>query len=147
MKPETRTVTLSKEPDGTFTDDLGVSYDSPMEFLWLGVLGGCGCGRSEVLAESAWRVLSRLHDHHATGAPFKGWSLAAELLAHWMNDKDLIEHGTGLSGAWLTDLGQSVYDAIAQHLKKKPETEASGCTEPPPDIRTRDSLPGRPGCL
>ena len=53
--------TLIKEEKGgdfTYLDQNGVSNRTPQEWLFGGILGGCGCGSSEHFAQKAWEVLS-----------------------------------------------------------------------------------------
>jgi hypothetical protein len=42
-----------------------------------------------------------------------------EVIAHWFNSKELIEHGSGIGGSWLTDYGYQVYNTIKKYEDKK----------------------------
>ena len=105
---------LKKDPDSSsnYLDEKGVSWESPLSWLWSGILGGCGCGKSETFARQAWKVL----DLFATEHKNRNWSVydkhKYEILANWMDSKDLIEHGTSIAGSWLTEYGYEVYKTI-----------------------------------
>lgn len=107
--------------DGKFDyiDQDGISWDSPKGWLWIGVLGGCGCGSTEELEDLAF---SLLEDFSYSGDDWDKRKLniyddlALEVLAHWMDDAGLTEHGTSISGSWLTDKGEQVYKTIKELL-------------------------------
>lgn len=111
---------LKKNDDSEFgyVDNDGVSWDSPLEWLWVGVLGGCGCGHSDYLSEMAWKILKNFANDDFAGRLHVYDKDKYEILAHWMDDKELIEHGTGIGGSWLTDYGKKVYETIL-HLEDR----------------------------
>ena len=41
-----------------YTDENDVSWDSVSEWFFCEVLGGCGCGTSDEIAEHAWTVFT-----------------------------------------------------------------------------------------
>ena len=83
-------------------------------WFWTEVLGGCGCGNSDELADRAVALLGYFatpHDERDTkDNPYNNEVL--EVLAHWMDSKELIEHGGGVGGSWLTARGQQAYDVL-----------------------------------
>jgi hypothetical protein len=101
----------NKSDEFDYIDQNGTSYDSPQQWLW-SILGGCGCGSSDELAERAVKVLKLFTTEHME----RSWSIyddpTNEVIAHWMDSKGLIEHGTGIGGSWLTDKGKEIYEAI-----------------------------------
>jgi hypothetical protein len=111
------TLSLTKDEDGGYLDQDGCSYDTPADWLWMGILGGCGCGSANKFADKSLKLLN----HFAT--PYEqrtlpiwddGWY---ELLAHWFDSLELIEHGGNIYGSWLTEKGQQIYDMITKALE------------------------------
>lgn len=100
-----------KSEEFDFIDQDGASYNSPQEWLW-SLLGGCGCGSSDYFAEKSVKVLK----HFATEHMKRDWDIyedeAAEVIAHWMDSKGWIEHGTSIGGSWLSDEGKEIYEVI-----------------------------------
>lgn len=91
--------------------ELDCHYESPADFLWFYVLNGCGCGSSSDFKEEAWK----LFEDFALDREEK-WNLyenpLRELLGHWLDSKDLIEHGTSIRGSWLNDEGKKLYETL-----------------------------------
>lgn len=92
-------------------------YESPLEWLWIEVLGGCGCGSGDN-GELAWGVLEHFATPHEE-RPFPWYyeSREREVLAHWLDSKELIEHGTSAAGSWLTEEGKRVHGIIQSALE------------------------------
>ena len=101
-----------------FVDQEGVSYESPENWLWVGILGGCGCGSSDQLAKKAWKLL----EHFATDHALRNLDIytddSYEILAHWMAKENLTEHGGSVGGSWLSPKVKQIYTIIAE-LKGK----------------------------
>jgi hypothetical protein len=94
-------------------DAKNCGHNGRENFLWIYVLGGCGCGSADDLAELAWKTL----DHFATDIGKREYNLiydnnAMEVIAHWMDSLGLIEHGTSIAGSWLTEEGKALYDIV-----------------------------------
>lgn len=87
------------------------SYDNKVDFFWFHVLGGCGCGSSDELSEIAWDVFLNFSKDHESRASLYD-DPAREIVGHWIDSLGLIEHGSGISGSWLTDEGKELLDAI-----------------------------------
>ncbi len=101
------------ERDGTwYIDQDGESWETLEDWLFMGVLGGCKCGTSEELGGLALRVLALLAQPHES----RTWSIRdderAEIIAHWMYSRELLEHGSSIGGAWLTEKGKRVYATL-----------------------------------
>lgn len=107
---------LKKDGD-MYLDQDGVSWDTPLGWLWSGILGGCWCGSSEELANDAFIVLSLF----ATDKSFEKRQEIYdhpeyEVIAHWMDKEGLIEHGTSVAGSWLTDKGEQIHQVLISVL-------------------------------
>lgn len=103
-----------------YIDQDGISHNNPEEWLFVGILGGCGCGNSDDIAKEAVKVLNFFAIPHED----RKWNICDdnfhELLAHWMDKEGLITHGGGIGGAWLTEKGKNILTEI-----KKYENEQS----------------------
>lgn len=86
----------------------GAWYASPEEYIWIGVLGGCGCGWSEHYAELAVKLLEFFNTKHMERDLKFIDDYEVELMAHWLDSKELIEHGGGIGGSWLTEKGKEL---------------------------------------
>jgi hypothetical protein len=84
-------------PDGCF-------YENPAEYLWTGVMGGCGCGDGSLpdLAVEVLRYFSTMQ------RDWNEFTREMEIIAHWFDSLDLIDHGSSIRGSWLTDKGKTV---------------------------------------
>lgn len=76
----------------------------------------CGCGDPEA-ASATLLALLRMHPMYEPQSqaalraliPDEG---ARYLLLYWMDRADLTEHGGSVNGAWLTEIGERVRDAL-----------------------------------
>lgn len=111
---------LKKEDDTEFgyIDQDGVSYRSPAEWLFTGIMGGCGCGSSEDLAVKAIELLIDFEKPHPDRRIDVYGQSFWELMAHWMDSVHLIEHGGSIGGAWLSEKGKQVHASVLTLLKK-----------------------------
>ena len=93
----------------------GCWYDSPAEYIWIGILGGCGCGSGD-LPDRAVEVLKNFGREHLSK---ERWSVyddpTNEVLAHWLDSKELIEHGGSIGGSWLTDKGKELLKLVEEN--------------------------------
>lgn len=86
----------------------------PAEFLWIEVLGGCGCGSSSDIATRAWLIFNDFSLPHAVRTINVYDTVDAEVLVHWMNREGLMEHGTSVGGGWLTEQGKALHAALSE---------------------------------
>lgn len=97
-----------------YIDQDGCSYDTPAEWLWTEIMGGCGCGSADAFGKRAIKLL----EHFSTPHEERDYSIwdndFYELMAHWFNSLELIEHGSIVTGSWLTEKGEQIYEAIKQ---------------------------------
>lgn len=104
----------------------GCHYKSPSEYLWIAILGGCGCGSGDLPYRAA-EVLRNFGREHLSKERWSVYDDAAnEVLAHWLDSKGLIEHGGSVNGSWLTDKGEELLHIINSAPK---ESEISDDTE------------------
>jgi hypothetical protein len=101
----------------TYEAPNGVWYDSPEQYMFLDILGGCGCGLSDEIAERAFQVLNYFSMDHKdrTNSLFSDdndEALSNEILAHWLDSKELIEHGSSIYGSWLTKKGEDLLNTL-----------------------------------
>jgi len=105
----------NKTDEFDYIDQDGVSFNSPDEWLFIGILGGCGCGSYDDFGKDMIKLLKFFSTPHEN----REWSIYDdryyELLSHWMDNKKLIEHGSGIGGAWLTEKGNNILDVIKFH--------------------------------
>ena len=97
-----------------YIDQNGVSHNSPAWWLW-SILGGCGCGNSDQLAEKAVKLLK----HFASDHNKREWDIykdeEAEVIAHWMYSKELIDHGGSIGDSWLSETGELIFKSISKY--------------------------------
>lgn len=105
-------IKISNMPEFAYMDQDGCHWNSAKEWFYLEILGGCGCGSSEDIAELAFNLISLF----ATDFNDRKWSvyddIEYEILANWMYSKELIEHGSSISGSWLTNKGKAIYSIL-----------------------------------
>ena len=90
-------------------DATGCYWESPVDALYGGVLGLCGCGFS-VHIRMDLRALLLSRETPGVGLrPLPELSdpspLYREVLLHLLTDAGLLEHGSTVVGSWLTELG------------------------------------------
>jgi len=104
--------------DDTGNDQDGVSWDSPLSWLWCGIMGGCGCGSSDTLQELAFEVLELFSKPHKDRDFSVYDKIEYEIIAHWLDNVGMIEHGSSIGGAWLSEEGEQVFESI-KSVKEK----------------------------
>lgn len=104
-------MSLTHRGDG-WEDQDGVFHEGPHQWLFVSILGGCGCGSSETFALEAVRLLREFGMDISARAIKVYDDRFHELMAHWFDSADLIEHGTSIAYPWLTQKGKEVLAAI-----------------------------------
>lgn len=107
------------EESGKFIAPNGVQYDNPQDLMYGWALDLCTCGRPEdvhTFLIDCLKCFDRGHDlqdwEKAGGIKgiatlvIENPSAAAEFIAHFLEQRDLTEHGGSVYGSWLTDLGK-----------------------------------------
>lgn len=107
------------EESGDFIAPDGIHYKTPQELMYHWGLGLCGCGRPNdvhAFLVDCLKCFDRGKGHEewvkaggveriakiVTERP----KAAAEFIAHFLEQRDLTEHGGSVYGSWLTDLGK-----------------------------------------
>lgn len=107
---------LKKDGEEYYLDQDGVSWQDPESWFFCGILGGCVCGSGN-LEGRAIKVLELFATPHED----RKWSVydepADEILAQWMDSKELLEHGTSIGGSWLTEKGEEIYKVLKSNKK------------------------------
>ena len=110
---------LTKDSDGLFFDTEECAYESPEMWFFCGILGGCGCGSSEKLSEHLIALLFEVAKPHEERTRDFYANPLDELALHWFDNKNLMEHGTGIGSGWLTPYGQQVYETLVELKEEK----------------------------
>lgn len=85
----------------------------PQDLFWFEIMGGCGCGSSDELAEDAWRVFYAFR-YQCDWRKHICEETSLEVLAYWMYSIGLIEHGGSIAFSWLTPLGDEVWTILQE---------------------------------
>lgn len=75
--------------------------------LFYGKLHWC-CGRPDQVLESIYEILNiskNFHNHNVSSTNCYD-SGCIQFMWHALNDADLLEHGCGVGGSWLTEKGE-----------------------------------------
>ncbi len=121
---------LKRDPDNNMlVGPDGCHYDTPQAAFYFGVLNFCVCGVPEEVLEHLRDVLrildARSRESRAQNPRPKyedsAWAKRTEeldkllgdgmlywLTLYWLDSLDLTEHGSTVSGSWLTPEGESV---------------------------------------
>jgi len=91
-------------------------FESKEDFLWIYVLGGCGCGSAEEISKIAWKVFEEFGKPHEERTLKIYEKIEYEIIAHWLDDKKLTEHGTSVCGSWLSDSGRKLYETLLKPI-------------------------------
>jgi hypothetical protein len=117
MKKKEEKFSLKKD-EGGFIDQDGYSFETPEQWLFSGIMGGCGCGSSEEIAKKAVELLDIFSTEHSMGSRDKVYDDEEyEVLAHWMDSLKITEHGTNICSSWLTEKGEQILNAIREVKK------------------------------
>jgi hypothetical protein len=76
-------------------------------YLWFDVLGGCGCGNADVIGVETATLFSAIAKRCAHAEIFA--DSYHELMAHWFDSLQLIDHGSNIGSSVLSDKGRQVW--------------------------------------
>lgn len=103
-----------------FTCPEGMSYCSVREYVWLGVMGFCGC-YDDALFKEFFHVMGKLWEARSND---ESWHYECtsdklqELILHCLNEKKLVEHGGSVRGSWLTEKGIRLCKMLEKDLSQ-----------------------------
>jgi hypothetical protein len=86
-----------------YTDPDGTTWDSYEEYVTIGLCGLCDCGRESIKSD----IITLLRDIENLWDDFPDTEYH-ELILHLLNDKGLMEHGTSVSGSFLSEQGHAI---------------------------------------
>ena len=98
----------------------GCHYDTEHEVYHFAVLGLCGCGSPVEAYNFVREVLTKLDrrkepwiDAEAEVAALVAQQpdMAAHVLLHLLDTRNVMEHGGGIGGSWLNGMGHGIVDA------------------------------------
>ena len=100
-----------------YLDPEGISHEHPYDYL-AGIIGLCGCGSHDELAKKTWVIFKAIVTEQENKYELIYENELNEFIAHMLNHKELLEHGTSVGGSWVTEKGQKVYDWITNQQSK-----------------------------
>lgn len=103
--------TLSPDGHGTFIDERGVTWETPIQWLFIGQMGGCGCGVADHVGSIAWALLC-FYAGKCADESVPVLAIEHEIVALWLSREGLSEHGTSVTYSWLTEKGRQVHEQI-----------------------------------
>ena len=141
MKATNPSFVWAQDANGFWKGPDGCDYEQQWEARSMGVLGMCGCG----FPKEAYNFLRRLIElcdrrGYLSDPPTKIWvdaekeitkvvkenpEITAHVLMHFLNDKEVLEHGGTVGGSWLTKLGEDIVDGDPAPSKEEVENEES----------------------
>jgi len=108
---------LEKNDQGHVVSPIGRTYKTEGEAIYYDLLGFCGCGDPESTHDFVIECLKRTNFDENKIQLIKLRDLilerpddAAMMIAYFLSDKGMTEHGGGVGGSWLTSLGEKVID-------------------------------------
>ena len=118
---------MTEKLQAWINNNTGMQWDSPKDFLWISILGGCGCWHSELFSDDAWFILESLYKESTLSImeslknkdSIFEWVYQErhrELLLHIFDDKGLIDHGSSIAGSWITVDGKGLYEYIINNF-------------------------------
>ena len=111
----------------TTHDDLHFAYTALHADLAI-----CGCGYSDELLAEVLKVLDACPLHEGRWEPDDRFGIyGAELLLHVMTEADLLEHGSVVSGSWLTEKGKRLRDIMRDVPLEALENVGISCSDCP----------------
>jgi hypothetical protein len=103
------------ESNGMLIGPDGCHYDSKAEAMYYGQTELCGCGNPEAVHDLLVACLKSIDDDRNNGnygldgieeIVRESPAIVAEFIAHFLDQKNLTEHGSSVYGSWLTSRGK-----------------------------------------
>lgn len=133
---------LNKQPDGSFVDENGTTWDCELDYLLTGVLGFCGCGSPEDVGEYVRAMLLR-HVKQTDSENFSCWErtsyedMPTMFFLYWADDNGYIEHGSTIRCSWMTPKGDSLLRDLSALCASSQQQQQQQSSPPQPASSTQ----------
>ena len=110
---------FKRDPDnGCLIGPEGRHYDSEAEAMYFDQIGLCGCGSARQIHAFLLRCMAMRKDKNLTLIDIESVEeevrqnieIVAEFVLHFLDSRDLTEHGGTARASWLTDRGKQVLE-------------------------------------
>lgn len=91
------------------------AFDNAADFLWIYVMQGCGCGSSDTYREDFWNMFEAIANRNDKTFELIYKDKYNELIAQMLDSRGLLEHGSSISGSWLSSIGKKLYDLLTSN--------------------------------
>lgn len=101
-----------------YLDRDGVTWPSYEDYIFVGLLGYCGCYDDELFSDVL--AVFKAFDEgccYYTDIRVEGPPRYKELILHDLTRAGLLEHGTSVRASWLTDAGRRVLAELGSRAK------------------------------
>jgi len=106
----------------------GCHYDTEAEIMYFDHLGLCGCGNPadvhKFLVDACETFDRDTHGYKGdgpiekiTGLVQENPEIVAEFVAHFLDQRNFLDHGSSVYGSWLSDLGKQFIE-IGPHIDR-----------------------------
>ena len=93
-------------------------YDTEQEAMYYGQIGLCGCGQPEEVHRLLLDCMSAINDDHPSLISAEKVArivserpdVVAEMILHFLDSREVTEHGGSVYGSWLTDRGKQMLE-------------------------------------
>jgi len=118
MKRTSRFEFKTDPKNGMLIGPTGGHYDNEAEAMYYEQIGLCGCGCPEDVHKFLLDCMSsknedypNIIDHEKVIELIKSRpEVVAEFVLHFLDDRELTEHGSSVYGSWLTERGEQVLE-------------------------------------
>lgn len=113
MAKQIPTLYRQDDEEYPFVDSNGCSWESPEQFVMVGILGACGCGDSDeygMLAIEVLRQIPLTYEEKKANGFYEDKTKG--LMLFFLDEAGLIEHGSSVNGSWLTENGKQLLTNI-----------------------------------
>lgn len=106
------------DDNGMLIGPEGCHYDSEAEAMYYDQIQLCGCGNPEGIHKFLINCLAATRDDHDSIIDHRkiialvkaNPETVAELVLHFLDSRELTEHGSSVFGSWLTGRGKQVLE-------------------------------------
>ena len=110
---------FKRDPEnGMLIGPSGCHYDTEGEAMYYDQIGLCGCGSPTEVHKFLLDCMAARADNYDNLIDLKKVQkiieerpdIVAEMVVHFLDSRDLVEHGTSVYGSWPTDRGKQVLE-------------------------------------